>query len=160
MEHIWSPYCLPLHPTSSSFLLPPPHLLIPPSPPLFSPSLNSLSLSLSSSTPLVLDVKFHKQHPDNLFTCSEDGSLWHWDGSQSHTQVHPSVAPRDDGVSTTADTRPWLLGTVGRGKTNICSLLPSNRFPVNSCDVEPSANHMIAVTDGGAMYVVPTLTVC
>ena len=27
------------------------------------------------------EVKFHPSHPDNLFTCSDDGSVWHWDAS-------------------------------------------------------------------------------
>ncbi len=31
------------------------------------------------------EVKFHPSHPDNLFTCSEDGSIWHWDGSNITT---------------------------------------------------------------------------
>ncbi len=29
----------------------------------------------------VWELKFHASHPDNLFSCSEDGSVWHWDGS-------------------------------------------------------------------------------
>ena len=29
----------------------------------------------------VWEVKFHESYPDNLFSCSEDGSVWHWDGS-------------------------------------------------------------------------------
>ncbi|KAK2505665.1 hypothetical protein MC885_001558, partial [Smutsia gigantea] len=27
------------------------------------------------------EVHFHPSNPDHLFTCSEDGSLWHWDAS-------------------------------------------------------------------------------
>ncbi|CAG5120320.1 unnamed protein product, partial [Candidula unifasciata] len=27
------------------------------------------------------EVKFHPHNPNHLFTCSDDGSLWHWDGS-------------------------------------------------------------------------------
>lgn len=29
----------------------------------------------------VWEVHFHPSNPDHLFTCSEDGSLWHWDAS-------------------------------------------------------------------------------
>ena len=29
----------------------------------------------------VWELKFHTTHPDNLFSCSEDGSVWHWDRS-------------------------------------------------------------------------------
>ena len=38
-----------------------------------------------SSFFIVWEVKFHKSHPDNLFSCSEDGSVWHWDGSNINT---------------------------------------------------------------------------
>lgn len=30
----------------------------------------------------VWELKFHPTCPDHLFTCSEDGCVWHWDGSQ------------------------------------------------------------------------------
>lgn len=30
---------------------------------------------------VVWEVKFHKTNSDHLFTCSEDGAVWHWDSS-------------------------------------------------------------------------------
>lgn len=30
---------------------------------------------------IVWEVHFHPAKPDHIFTCSEDGSLWHWDAS-------------------------------------------------------------------------------
>jgi len=30
---------------------------------------------------VVWEVRFHPSHPSHLFTCSNDGSLWHWDSS-------------------------------------------------------------------------------
>ncbi|XP_014677425.1 PREDICTED: nucleoporin Nup43-like isoform X2 [Priapulus caudatus] len=36
---------------------------------------------LSAHSSDIWEVKFHPTHPDNLFTCSEDGSTWHWDAS-------------------------------------------------------------------------------
>uniref|UniRef100_A0ABM0LZ64 Nucleoporin Nup43-like n=1 Tax=Saccoglossus kowalevskii TaxID=10224 RepID=A0ABM0LZ64_SACKO len=42
------------------------------------------------------EVKFHPSNPDNLFTCSEDGSVWHWDNTSSQvsmaTQLSTSMA--------------------------------------------------------------------
>ena len=32
---------------------------------------------------LVWEVCFHRSHPTHLFTCSSDGSLWHWDSSNT-----------------------------------------------------------------------------
>ena len=31
----------------------------------------------------VWDVHFHPTYPNNLFSCSQDGSLWHWDATTS-----------------------------------------------------------------------------
>lgn len=28
---------------------------------------------------IVWEVKFHPSYPNHLFTCSQDGGLWHWD---------------------------------------------------------------------------------
>ena len=39
----------------------------------------------------VWEVKFHPTNPDHLFTCSDDGSVWHWDGTlmtSSSTDIH------------------------------------------------------------------------
>ena len=73
----------------------------------------------------VLDIQFHKQQPDHLFTSSEDGSLWHWDGSQSSTKL-------------------WLTSSASKGQTDICNLLSSNSSPVKF-DVELSSNNMLAL---------------
>lgn len=35
---------------------------------------------------LVWEVHFHPSNPDHLFTCSEDGSLLHWETS-SHSDM-------------------------------------------------------------------------
>ena len=42
--------------------------------------MSSLSSPLTSPClPVVWEVKFDGIHPNNLFSCSQDGSLWHWD---------------------------------------------------------------------------------
>ena len=35
----------------------------------------------------VLEVKFHPNNPDHLFSCSEDGSAWHWDASSVASHI-------------------------------------------------------------------------
>ena len=35
----------------------------------------------------VWDVHFHLTYPNNLFSCSHDGSLWHWDASTSNAST-------------------------------------------------------------------------
>ena len=29
----------------------------------------------------VSEVHFHEQQPDHMFTCSQSGDVWHWNGS-------------------------------------------------------------------------------
>lgn len=31
------------------------------------------------------EIKFHQSNPEHLFTCSDDGSVWHWDATQVNT---------------------------------------------------------------------------
>ena len=38
---------------------------------------------LSFSAFPVWEVKFHPSYPNHLFTCSHEGSLWHWDATQN-----------------------------------------------------------------------------
>jgi hypothetical protein len=33
----------------------------------------------------VWEIKFHQSNPEHLFTCSDDGSVWHWDATQVNT---------------------------------------------------------------------------
>lgn len=104
----------------------------------------------------VLDIGFHIRHPDNLFSCSMDGALFHWDGSQSRIQTTTQRGLENSSMA--SDTGgPWLSGAVARGKIDICNLLPSNSMPVNSLDVEANAGHVIAVTDEESLFVVPEL---
>ena len=48
----------------------------------------------------VWEVKFHPTSPDHLFSCSEDGSVWHWDA----TSVAQSIA----GTGRSQIFRYWL----------------------------------------------------
>jgi len=54
----------------------------------------------------VWEVKFHLSHPTHLFTCSNDGSLRHWDSSDVASFNAPT------GLLTASASRPgdraWL----------------------------------------------------
>lgn len=28
------------------------------------------------------ELKFHRTNPEHLFSCSDDGTVWHWDATQ------------------------------------------------------------------------------
>jgi nuclear pore complex protein Nup43 len=46
---------------------------------------------LASILKTVWDVVFHPSYPNHLFTCSEDGAVWHWNaGAVDSTPVFGS----------------------------------------------------------------------
>ena len=118
----------------------------------------------------VWELRFHRHHPSHLFTCSQDSSLWHWDASLSptppppsssshltpshhpHQLLHSSHTSQDSAHSSS----PWLSGAVVQGKVDIANLLPSNKLPVNSLDVE--SRHVVCGTDSEMLFVVPNMT--
>merc|ERR550534_2667993 len=96
---------------------------------------------------------FHPSQPDHLFSCSEDGSLWHWDGSAYNPQPTSSflpqqiTAPRDPGL-----TSPWLSLEASRSSLDIASLLPDKSLPVNSLDIQAST--LLCGTDSETLYTI------
>ena len=93
---------------------------------------------------LVWEVRFHKQYPDNLFSCSQDGSLWHWDTSSN---LH---VPAADLNTSKLSSGTSLSKAMDGNSFQVQNYLPYNSMPVNSLDIEGS--HLISVTDGDAMF--------
>ena len=96
----------------------------------------------SFSISLVWEVNFHKQYPDNIFSCSQDGSLWHWDASCKLPGSELNVSKSS---STTS-----LLRVMDGNNFQVQNYLPYNNMPVNSFDIE--GRHLVSVTDGDAMF--------
>lgn len=111
----------------------------------------------------VWQVKFHPMYPDNLFTCSEDGSCWFWEGSSmisgatmnatttagiSTLSFHQNQTAVDDPASTSV----WLYVDANKHKMETFSLIPFNTSPVNTFDVNTS--RLICGTDNEAIIAV------
>ena len=128
---------------------------------------------------------FDCSHPNNLFSCSEDGGLWHWDVNSGDTtdilqQAHVSQQPQQlpglqhtasqllssslhaaavGGKSESSDyVSPWLSGAVAHGNPYIQDYSPSQGLlvAVNSLDIE--SRHLLSCTDKEALFVVPNLS--
>uniref|UniRef100_A0A8C4WKV4 Nucleoporin 43 n=1 Tax=Gopherus evgoodei TaxID=1825980 RepID=A0A8C4WKV4_9SAUR len=103
------------------------------------------------------EVHFHPSNPDHLFTCSEDGSLWHWDTS-SDVSEKPSFF-HQGGRSTTllshTANQPvisaWLSNNPTKDRMEITNLVPNQTLSVNSLDVLGSC--LVCGTDAEAIYV-------
>jgi len=111
----------------------------------------------------VWEVKFHSLYPDNMFTCSEDGSAWYWDGTSistaSSTIVRGGALPLPNMESIHSEPQqamsPWLLVDTNKDMLETYSLLPVNNLPVNSLDVDSKS--LVCGTDGEAIIIVRDL---
>jgi len=104
----------------------------------------------------VWDVKFHPAYPNNLFTCSQDGFLWHWDATPTGTQIAGQSQSLQATRQSEPTNSPWLSGAVAQGKVEISNYLYDNKLPVNSLAVE--SRHLLCGSDSAALFVVPDLT--
>ncbi|XP_072021961.1 nucleoporin Nup43-like isoform X1 [Amphiura filiformis] len=108
----------------------------------------------------IWEVKFHPGNPDNLFTCSEDGMVLHWDGTGGQTAASAATGVGVGGgfglgglpnkPSNADHISPWLSTDPSRPiDTN--EVLPANTMPVNSLDVD--GDRLVCGTDGEAIFV-------
>ena len=110
----------------------------------------------------VRQVKFHAMYPDNLFTCSEDGSCWFWDGSSMISGANQVKTLSETGLGLSfhqtslmadaASSSIWLYVDANKHKMETFSLIPFNRSAVNTFDV--NASRLICGTDNEALIAV------
>ncbi|XP_019851438.1 PREDICTED: nucleoporin Nup43-like [Amphimedon queenslandica] len=108
---------------------------------------------LQGHTMEVWESRFHSLYPDNLISCSQDGSLLHWASLQRHYNRDPHHAVS----SSSNDDHIWSHTAIAKGNFEATRLIPeSNVHSVNSFDVS-NKNCVVGVTDGEAMYVLPNI---
>ncbi|KAL0967357.1 hypothetical protein UPYG_G00251220 [Umbra pygmaea] len=106
------------------------------------------------------EVRFHPSNPDHLFTCSEDGSLLHWETSSNSDTPSFLQGGRNTSLISRSAIAPsgnqslvsaWLTGDSGKGRLETTHMLPSQTLSVNSLDVLGQC--LVCGTDGEAIYV-------
>ncbi|XP_033112009.1 nucleoporin Nup43-like [Anneissia japonica] len=103
----------------------------------------------------VWDVCFHQPSPDHLFTCSNDGSLLHWDNSSASLHSTsilashgiPDHPPQTERASVSCS---WLSGEIGQPDVQTDSLLPPSTMSINSLDI--LGQNIVCGTDGESVY--------
>ncbi|EFA03069.1 nucleoporin Nup43 [Tribolium castaneum] len=88
----------------------------------------------------VMEIHFHPDHPDQLFTCSTDGDVWHWSpkcGSASSLLNGENV---------------WLASEAIKNKLDVFTLMPKLHKPINSLDV--NRNKVLCGCDNEAVYLI------
>jgi len=105
----------------------------------------------------VWQVRFHPLYPDNLFSCSEDGSCWFWNGA-SMMSAATSMKALNDTLAheplalESASSSIWLNVDANKHKMETYSLIPFNKSAVNCFDICGSS--LLCGTDGEAVIVV------
>lgn len=105
------------------------------------------------------EVHFHPTNPDHLFTCSEDGSLLHWEtsspdtpsflqGGRNNSMSRSAMAPAGGNQSLVS---AWLSGDSSKGRLETTHMLPSQTLSVNSLDILGQC--LICGTDEEAIFV-------
>lgn len=104
------------------------------------------------------EVKFHPNYPNHLFTCSEDGSLWHWDASTNaldYPGLSMSFGAASSQPTQISSASPWLASHVARHKIEIVALLDSSGggLSLNSLDIEDDI--LLCGSDNESIYTIP-----
>nr|XP_023665926.1 nucleoporin Nup43 [Paramormyrops kingsleyae] len=107
------------------------------------------------------EVHFHPSNPDHLFTCSEDGSLLHWENSTNSDTPSFLQGGRNTSIMSRSTVVPvggnqsltssWLGGDSSKVHLEATHMLPTQTLPVNSLDVLGQC--LVCGTDGEAIYV-------
>uniref|UniRef100_A0A2D4N4X9 Uncharacterized protein n=3 Tax=Micrurus TaxID=8634 RepID=A0A2D4N4X9_9SAUR len=110
------------------------------------------------------EVHFHPSNPDHLFTCSEDGSLWHWDASSDVTErksfLHTSgrnTSFLPHSMANQSIISAWLNNDPTKDRIEITNLSSNSTLSINSLDVLGSL--LVYGTDTESIYVKKDLLV-
>uniref|UniRef100_T1JAS8 POPDC1-3 domain-containing protein n=1 Tax=Strigamia maritima TaxID=126957 RepID=T1JAS8_STRMM len=106
---------------------------------------------LSAHDSSMLEIKFHPHDPNHMFTCAQNGSVWHWDCSSINKNA--SLLTKGKSMDVIPDANPWLACSAAKHRLEICSLLPTSFLGVNSIDIEKNA--LLCGSDNEAFYILP-----
>ena len=125
-------------------------------------------------------IHFHPVYPDHVFSCSENGNVWHWDGDAakkinfgnqfgiskqciSNKEIFKKILKTvlllltnvtDSSFLITEnimDDSPWFGNEALKNKVETHSLMPTQSLPVNSIDVMGST--VLVGGDNEAFYI-------
>ena len=115
---------------------------------------------LSAHEQSVSEVHFHQQQPDHMFSCSQNGDVWHWNGSNIASKSSNvlnfgnQLAPNQS--THTIDTAAqWLNSEAVKNRVETQSLMSRQPLPVNTIDV--LGNSVLVGGDNEAIYLIPNV---
>lgn len=104
--------------------------------------------SLSAHKDGVSEIKFHPDVSDQLFTCSLDGEIWHW---QPLVQRQSSLLNIDN-----MNDNPWLSTEI-KNKVDVQVLMPQVHKPLNSIDL--NKDKLLCGGDNEAIYILHEMNI-
>ena len=87
-----------------------------------------------------LQVQFHAQQPENIFSCSQSGEMLHWNGANINSKPTASIfgvgaaaaaAPPTAGANFAC---PWFNSEAVKNRVEVESLMMKQPLPLNSLD--------------------------
>lgn len=102
----------------------------------------------------VWEVRFHPVYSDNLFTCSQDGSCWFWNGTNMISEAsHMKLLDEETRLQQQdLSSSVWLYIDANKHKMDTYSLLPFKKGSINCFDV--TMETLICGTDNESIVIV------
>jgi len=97
----------------------------------------------------VSEVHFHEQQPDHMFTCSQSGDVWHWNGSSVSRTTTSGV------FSTNSVQNIWLNSELVKNRVDTKPMMAKQNLPVNSMSIHGSS--VLVAGDSEAIFVIPEI---
>lgn len=94
---------------------------------------------MNAHTDAVNEIQFHPSYPDQIFSCSSAGEVWHWSNPLK------SFLPGDEPDS-------FFLTQNARNALEVSTIMPKLHKPVNSLDT--NRNRLVCGCDNEAVYIV------
>lgn len=91
----------------------------------------------------VSEIQFHPDHPDQLFSCSSAGEIWHWS-----TKSRNSIP----GLMSDSELSVWLVPENIKCKLEVFTLMPTLGKPINTLDL--NRNKVLCGCDNEAVYLI------
>ncbi|XP_043495160.1 nucleoporin Nup43 isoform X2 [Polistes fuscatus] len=128
---------------------------------------------LNAHARAVRRIMFHPDRPENVFTCSNSGELWHWNNSQQsklrlghfrdislpiHFLIYVYICHIYVVIFILDSTDTHWLNTIGTNSNiNVTSLCCVMHKPINSIDIDKSS--LLFGCDNEAMYIVKNVAI-
>ncbi|KAF5295321.1 hypothetical protein FQA39_LY13186 [Lamprigera yunnana] len=107
---------------------------------------------LNAHSETVSEIQFHPDHPDQMFSCSFSGELWHWITNKPVSQAGGKLL-----TITEMETNPWLSTESIKNKFEVFMLMPKLHKPINGIDL--SRNRVLCGCDNEAIYLINNVNI-